>query len=100
MAIKVLIKRDFKAGNLKQVSQLLNRARYGAMGMKGYISSETLTDLKNPNRVVVVSMWQNLSDWDNWKSDPSRSELAAEMEKIMTGPETIEAYEIGMQFWA
>lgn len=52
MAIKVLIKRDFKAGNLKQVSQLLNRARYGAMGMKGYISSETLTDLKNPNRVV------------------------------------------------
>ena len=53
MAIKVLIKRKFKTGNLNQASQLLNRARYSAMGMKGYISSETLTDLRDPHRTVI-----------------------------------------------
>ena len=97
MAIKVLIKRNFKTGSLQQASQLLNRARYSAMGMKGYISSETLTDLNNPNRIMGVSMWHSIGDWNNWKNDPSRSELLGQMEKILTEPEAIEAYELGMQ---
>ena len=75
MAIKVLIKRKFKTGSLNQASQLLNRARYSAMGMKGYISSETLTDLRDPHRIVVVSMWHSIEDWNNWKTNPSRSEF-------------------------
>jgi heme-degrading monooxygenase HmoA len=97
MAIKVLIKRKFKPGSLRQVSQLLNRARYSAMSMQGYISSETLTDLRDPDRIVVVSMWHSLEDWNNWKNSPSRSEFIGEMEKIMIGPEEIEAFEMGMQ---
>ena len=97
MAIKVLIKRRFKTGSLNQASQLLNRARYSAMGMKGYISSETLTDLRDPHRIVVVSMWHSIEDWSNWKTNPSRSEFTGEMEKIMVGPEEMEAYALGMQ---
>lgn len=97
MAIKVLIKRKFKTGNLNQASQLLNRARYSAMGMKGYISSETLTDLRDPHRIVVTSMWHSLEDWNNWKTNPSRSEFMGEMEKIMVGPEEMEAYAMGMK---
>ena len=97
MAIKVLIKRKFKTGSLNQASQLLNRARYSAMGMKGYISSETLTDLRDPHRIVVASMWHSLEDWNNWKTNPSRSEFMGEMEKIMVGPEEMEAYEMGMK---
>ena len=79
MAIKVLIKRKFKTGNRKQVSQLLNRARYGAMGMKGYLSSETLTDLNDPDRIAVASMWRTLDDWKNWKKNPSRAEVVGEL---------------------
>ena len=97
MAIKVLIKRKFKTGNLNQVSQLLNRARYSAMGMKGYISSETLTDLRDAHRIVVASMWHSIEDWNNWKTNPSRSEFMGEMEKIMVGPEEMEAYAMGMK---
>ena len=96
MAIKVLIKRKFKTGSLNQASQLLNRARYSAMGMKGYISSETLTDLRDPHRIVVTSMWHSLEDWNNWRTNPSRSEFMGEMEKIMDGPEEMEAYAMGM----
>lgn len=96
MAIKVLIKRKFKSGSLGKASQLLNRARYGAMGMKGYISSETLTDLHHPERIVVVSMWHSIEDWNTWRRSPSRAEFSGEMEKIMDGTEEIEAYALGM----
>lgn len=97
MAIKVLIKRNFKADRLSQASKLLNRARYSAMDLNGYISSETLTDLQNPNRIVVASMWHHLADWEQWKQDPLRKEIVVEMEKIMNEPEVVEIYEMGMQ---
>ncbi|HHP7233559.1 MAG TPA: antibiotic biosynthesis monooxygenase family protein [Desulfobacterales bacterium] len=97
MAIKVLIKRKFKSGKRKEISQLLNRARYSAMGMKGYLSSETLTDLNDPDRIAVSSMWRTLDDWKNWKNEASRAEVVGEMEKIMVEPEAFELYEMGMQ---
>lgn len=97
MAIKVLIKRKFKTGSRKEISQLLNRARYTAMGMKGYLSSETLTDLHDADRIAVASMWRTLEDWQNWKNNSSRAEIMSEMEKILAGPEEFEEYEMGMQ---
>ena len=97
MAIKVLIKRKFKPGSLKKATQLLNRARYGAMGMKGYISSETLTDTRDPDNIVVVSMWHDLKAWDAWRESSSRAEFTGEMQKIMEGPESIESYNLGLQ---
>jgi len=42
MAVKVLIKRKVKDGKLNEVSKLLIKARYNAIGQQGYISSETL----------------------------------------------------------
>lgn len=97
MAIKLLIKRQFKSGSLSPASQLLIRARYGAMGMKGYISSETLSDLNDPDKVVVSSMWHSIEDWQAWKNSPPRREIESEMEKLMEGPATVEAYALGMQ---
>lgn len=97
MAIKVLIKRQYKPESFGQVSALLNRARYDAMGMQGYISSETLTDLYEPGQVVVISMWQSVEDWQKWIDSPKRSEFAAEMRHLMTGPEQIEIYALGLK---
>ena len=97
MAIKVLIKRQFKTESFGQVSALLNRARYDAMGMQGYISSETLTDLYEHRNVTVISMWQTIEEWQKWIDSPKRSEFAAEMRKIMTGPEQIEIYALGLK---
>ena len=97
MAIKVLIKRQFKSGNLSEVSQLLNRIRYSAMGQKGYISSETWSDFENPNRVVVVSMWRGQDDWLAWKDSPVRGEFESEIEKLVEAPTQFEVYELGMK---
>ena len=64
MAVKVLIKRKIENGKLNETSKLLIKARYAAMGQQGYISSETLTDCDDPNKVVVISMWQKIENWN------------------------------------
>lgn len=95
MAVKVLIKRKIKDGKLSDASKLLIKARYSAMGQQGYISSETLTDCDDPNRVVVVSMWQNIENWNQWKNSNLRSETETGFEALLDGPTEYEAYNLG-----
>lgn len=96
MAVKVLIKRKFKNGKLNEVSKLLIKARYAAMGQQGYISSETLTDCEDPNNVVVISMWQKIENWNLWKSSDSRSEIEAGFEALLDKPTQYESYNLGL----
>lgn len=97
MAIKILIKRRFKPGHVKEVSSLLNKIRYGAMGQRGYVSSETLSAHADPNKIVVVSMWQELIYWDRWKNTEQRRSIEAEIEKLLDGPSEYEIYDLGME---
>ncbi len=97
MAIKVQITRDFKPGTLDQASRILIQARYQAMRMQGYISSETWSNLDDPNRVVVVSMWQSINDWNRWHESPQRGEFVTELGKIMLGGEHINCFTLGIQ---
>ena len=97
MAVKILIKRKFDIDRLKEASQLIIKARYGAMRQPGYISSETLSDLQDSSRIVVVSMWQNIDDWHAWRESPERGEFETEMRKLQDGPTDFESYALGMQ---
>ena len=54
MAVKILIKRKFKDGNLKAAARLLINHRNAAMQQPGYISSETMQPLEDPNQITVV----------------------------------------------
>jgi heme-degrading monooxygenase HmoA len=96
MAIKVQITRNFQPGTLDQASRILIRARYQAMSMPGYIASETWSDLHDPHKVVVVSMWQSLDDWNRWQDSPQRSEFVTELNKIMVGGEHLACYALGI----
>jgi heme-degrading monooxygenase HmoA len=96
MAVKVLIKRKIINGKLSEASKLLIKARYAAMGQQGYISSETLTDCNEPNNVVVVSMWQKIEDWNQWKKSDLRSEIEAGFESLLDGSTKYEAYNLGL----
>ena len=98
MAVKILIRRKFKVDQQKEASSLIMRTRYSAMRQPGYISSETLTDLKNPGNVLVSSMWQTEGDWNNWQNSPERGEFETEMRKIQEGETEIEHYLLGWQF--
>ena len=68
MAVKVLIKRRFKEKYFNEINEMIKKLRYGAMDQEGYISSETLWDVKDPYRVVVASNWRSMKEWNVWKN--------------------------------
>lgn len=97
MAVKILIKRKFKEGALKNASRLIIQARYNAMNQPGYISSETWSACDRPDSVTVVSMWQHLKNWEQYKKSEIRTVLEAEIENLLAAPTEYEVYDMGLQ---
>lgn len=98
MAVKILIKRKFKGGNLKAASRFLINHRNGAMRQPGYISSETMQSLDDPDRIVVVSMWHTLEDWEAWKNSDTRTANEVEFKDYIVEKAEFEPYSLGLPF--
>jgi heme-degrading monooxygenase HmoA len=98
MAVKILIKRKFKDGNMRAASRLLINNRSAAMKQPGYISSETLRNLDDKDQVVVVSMWENMEAWNAWKNSETRKANVAEFEDYFVGETGYEHYSLGLPF--
>ena len=97
MAVKIFIKRRIREGQMLEASRLISKIRYGAMEQKGYISSETLTDHNDASRVLVISMWHELENWNAWKNSEERKNISASFQEIVSEPTEYEIYDLGMQ---
>jgi len=98
MLAKVLIKRQFKPGHTQEIVALLNDMRSAAMGLPGYLSGLTLMEPENPSKMLVISTWQTLEDWNNWKSNGQRIHLESLLEVYQNVPTQYEAYVVGTGF--
>jgi heme-degrading monooxygenase HmoA len=96
MAVKILIKRKFKDGNMQVASRLLINNRKGAMMQPGYISSETLRNIDDRDQVVVVSMWDKFESWNAWKNSEARMANEAEFKDSLIGETEYEHYSLGL----
>ena len=96
MAVKVLIKRKIKDGNMQAAARLMISTRSGAMKQPGYISSESMRSLDDPAQITVVSMWQNMESWEAWRDSAARKEIAAEFEAYIVGETQYEHYSLGL----
>ena len=97
MAIKVLIRRKFKDGNMQAASRLLINTRASAMKQPGYIASENLRNLDDRDEIVVVSMWETLEAWEAWKNSAERKAHIAEFKDYYVEGEKFECYSLGLQ---
>jgi heme-degrading monooxygenase HmoA len=95
MAVKVLIKRRFKEGKDKEVFALLNKFRAEAMLQTGYITGESLVNVDDPQKILVISTWQSMENWLNWKEDPGRKTNEAKLQQYLEDPTEYEAYVFG-----
>jgi heme-degrading monooxygenase HmoA len=95
MAVKVLIKRRFKEGKAKEVITLLNELRSGAMAQAGYITGESLINIDDPQKVLVISTWQSMENWIKWREDSSRKANESRLEPYLEEPVDYEAYVFG-----
>ena len=98
MAVKILVKRKFKDGNMQAASRFLINIRTGAIKQPGYIASETLRSLDDSDQVVVVSMWHNIEAWEAWKTSETRSANENEVRDLLAGQTEYEHYSLGLPF--
>jgi len=96
MAVKILIKRKIKNGNMRAASRLVINNRNGAMKQSGYISSESWRSLGDTDQVVVVSMWENIEAWETWKNSETRIANEAEFKDYIVGSTEFEHYSLGL----
>ncbi len=92
MVVKVIIRRDVSEGKEKNFFSLLKNLRLNAIHQDGYISGETLICAENTNRVLIISKWESLEAWNNWKTDIKRVELDARMSELQDNPTIYEPY--------
>ena len=96
MIAKILIKRIFQKNSDRQILPILQKMRAAAMSQTGYISGETLTNYENPQRVTVISTWQNMESWIRWKASPERAKLESMLEVFQVGPTEFEEFVSGI----
>ena len=94
MLVKVLIRRKFKKGREKEVNALLNEFRAGAMNRTGYVSGHTLVSVDDPQTLLVISTWQSLEEWQEWKDSSARTSFESMMAVHQEEPTTFEAFEL------
>lgn len=95
MIAKILIKRTFQKNVDKQILPILQKMRAAAMSQTGYISGETITNYHDPQRVTVISTWQDMESWQRWKSNPDRAKLESMLEVFQVGPTEFEEFVSG-----
>jgi antibiotic biosynthesis monooxygenase (ABM) superfamily enzyme len=86
MIVKVFIKRSIQEGKEFKVLELLKKMRAKAMDYDGHISGETLINATNPMEVMVVSNWENLECWTEWKNSQDRASIDAQLEDLQEKP--------------
>ena len=96
MAVKILVKRKFKDGNMQAASRFLINIRTGAMKQPGYIASETLRSIDDKDQVVVVSMWHNIEAWEAWKNSEVRKAAIDEFKDYFVGETEYEHYSLAL----
>jgi len=95
MAVKILIKRRLPAEKAQYIVSIFRQIRMLAIEQEGYISSETLRSVENPQEFLVISTWQSLEHWQKWFNSSQRKELHSKVDMLLEGGTTYEVYEYG-----
>ncbi len=92
--IKVIIERniaDDLEGNYKEAIRSTLKA---VLEAPGYISSESLTDIKNISHKLIITNWSTLKDWEIWYSSAERKQAIGEIAALLQGTEKITLTEV------
>jgi heme-degrading monooxygenase HmoA len=95
MTVKIIIDRQFKEAHRAADIRIFNDLRIGAMGQNGYISGETLVDVEDNKKIVVISVWKSIEDWETWRDSGERKKLEAELSPYLGEPAKIRAFMLG-----
>lgn len=83
MAIHVVIKRKFQMNNPEKLMPLLRELSNRASMQPGYISTDTLQSMENPEEYMVISKWDSAEDWSRWFASSERREIQGQVDSLI-----------------
>jgi len=95
MTVKIIIKRIVPKDNIKYLTALLKQLRALANSQPGYISGETLRNFENPDENLVISTWQSIGHWKEWKNSKERAEIQEKIDLLLGKKTKYEIYHYG-----
>jgi heme-degrading monooxygenase HmoA len=98
VTIKILLERKFKEDPSLEEIKTINELRIGAMQRKGYISGETLVDIADNRRIVVISVWAKKGEWEEWLNSDERRKLEVNLNKNLIQSPIIRSFMLGADY--
>lgn len=95
MTVKIITEWKFKEDPFPQSLRAINEFKVKAIKQKVYISGETLVDLEDNQKVVVLFVWSDLDGWNAWVNNLERSKLEKELIPHLEEPVSIRAFVLG-----
>lgn len=87
--IKVIIERKIAEGLELNYLDSIRTTLKAVLDAPGYLSSESLTDVHNPNHRLIITNWTSVQAWDKWYHSQERKNALAEIAPILDGDEKI-----------
>ena len=98
MTVKILLERKFKEDPSLEDIKAINELRIAAMQRRGYVSGETLVDLEDHRKIIVISVWANKEGWEAWVKSGERRKIAARLDKSLKKPPIIRSFMSGAEY--
>lgn len=98
MTVKIIVERKFKEEPSLEEIKIINNLRVSAMQRIGHVGGETLVDLDDHRRIVVISVWTSLDGWKLWVNSDERRALDASLLENLKQPPLIRAFMLGADY--
>jgi antibiotic biosynthesis monooxygenase (ABM) superfamily enzyme len=87
--IKVIIERNIAVGMEDTYRDAIRETLKSVIEAPGYISSESLIDLKKTKHKIIITNWTSIQAWDQWHASPERREVTAKIAAILEEVEKV-----------
>ena len=81
--IRVIIEREIAEGLEQFYEQAITGLLNELAVSPGYLSGESLVDIRYPNRYVVITRWTSEDAWNRWFSSSKRQQMLAEIRPFL-----------------
>lgn len=92
--IRVLIERAVAPGLEQAYEEAVRKTLSHAVSQPGFISGESLRNVRRPNHHVVLCSWRTERDWQNWYASPERRECFMMVRPMLENEERITVLKI------
>lgn len=89
MAVKIMIEREFKEIPGTEDIRVIDELRAKAMEQEGYVNGETLITTEDNRKMVVLSAWSGVDNWNAWAGSRDRRMLEDKLAPRLKKPSNV-----------